>query len=39
MFPIEGVEHAITSNEFFDLEEVPKSCVVMGGGYIGVELG
>lgn len=32
-----GVEHAITSNEAFHLQKLPKSVVVVGGGYIAVE--
>ncbi|MDX5365082.1 MAG: glutathione-disulfide reductase, partial [Alphaproteobacteria bacterium] len=32
-----GIEHAITSNEAFHLEELPKRVVVVGGGYIAVE--
>lgn len=32
-----GVEHAISSNEIFDLPEFPRRLVVVGGGYIGVE--
>ncbi|MEM9204813.1 MAG: glutathione-disulfide reductase [Pseudomonadota bacterium] len=32
-----GVEHAITSNEAFHLDDVPGSVVVAGGGYIAVE--
>ena len=32
-----GVEHTITSNEAFHLEELPKSIIVEGGGYIAVE--
>lgn len=32
-----GSEHAITSNEIFDLESFPKRLVVVGGGYIAVE--
>lgn len=39
LLKFEGIEHCATSNEFFDLEEVPKKAIVMGGGYIGVELG
>lgn len=35
--PIQGIEHVITSNEAFDLPELPKSIVVAGGGYIAVE--
>ena len=32
-----GVEHAITSNEAFHLHELPKSILIVGGGYIAVE--
>ena len=32
-----GAEHTITSNEAFQLDRVPKSVVVVGTGYIGVE--
>ena len=32
-----GVEHAISSNEAFHLNELPKRIVVAGGGYIAVE--
>ena len=32
-----GSEHAITSNEIFDLEHFPERLVVVGGGYIAVE--
>jgi glutathione reductase (NADPH) len=34
---IPGVEHAISSNEIFDLRTFPKRLLVVGGGYIGVE--
>ncbi len=34
---ISGIEHAITSNEAFYLDELPESVVVVGGGYIAVE--
>ncbi|WP_035515527.1 glutathione-disulfide reductase [Pseudohaliea rubra] len=34
---IPGREHAITSNEIFDLAEFPERLVVVGGGYIAVE--
>ena len=34
---LEGKEHIITSNEAFDLKELPKRVVVAGGGYIAVE--
>lgn len=33
-----GVEHGITSNEALDLPDVPRRMIVVGGGYIGVEL-
>lgn len=32
-----GVEHAITSNEVFHLERMPKRIVIAGGGYIANE--
>jgi len=35
---IPGVEHALDSNGFFQLEEVPGKTVVIGSGYIAVEL-
>ncbi|MGI9251078.1 MAG: glutathione-disulfide reductase [Pseudohongiellaceae bacterium] len=35
--PFPGHEHAISSNEVFFLERLPKSLVVLGGGYIAVE--
>jgi glutathione reductase (NADPH) len=34
---VEGVEHAITSDEIFDLPVFPKRLLVVGGGYIAVE--
>ncbi|MGA2951088.1 MAG: glutathione-disulfide reductase [Caulobacteraceae bacterium] len=34
---VPGIEHAITSNEAFQLERLPKSILVAGGGYIAVE--
>ncbi|MEZ5652653.1 MAG: glutathione-disulfide reductase [Burkholderiaceae bacterium] len=34
---IPGADLAITSNEVFDLAELPESIVIEGGGYIGVE--
>ena len=38
LFPqIEGLEHAITSNEIFDLAVFPRRLLVVGGGYIAVE--
>jgi len=37
MPPIEGIEHAISSNEVFHLEDMPKRVVIAGGGYIANE--
>ncbi len=34
---VPGIEHAISSNEAFHIEELPKRIVVVGGGYIAVE--
>ena len=34
---IEGIEHAISSNEVFHLERLPKRIVIAGGGYIANE--
>ena len=34
---IEGIEHAITSDEAFYLEALPERVIVVGGGYIAVE--
>jgi glutathione reductase (NADPH) len=35
---VRGIEHAITSNEALSLPSLPKRLLVVGGGYIGVEL-
>lgn len=37
--PIPGVDHpkVLTSTELLDIREMPKSIVVVGGGYIGME--
>jgi glutathione reductase (NADPH) len=35
--PIRGAELAITSNEAFQLKELPRSIAIVGGGYIAVE--
>ena len=37
MPPVEGIEHAISSNEVFHLEKMPKRIVIAGGGYIANE--
>ena len=34
---IPGAEHALTSNEIFDLAEFPQRILIVGGGYIAVE--
>ncbi len=39
--PIDGLSDLpyLTNETFFDLEDLPKSIVVIGGGYVGLELG
>ena len=34
---LDGIEHAISSNEVFHLDELPKRIVIAGGGYIANE--
>ncbi len=34
---VPGIEHAITSDEVFDLPELPKRMMIVGGGYIAIE--
>jgi glutathione reductase (NADPH) len=34
---VDGIEHAISSNETFHLRELPKRIVIAGGGYIANE--
>jgi glutathione reductase (NADPH) len=34
---VPGIEHAITSNEIFHLPQLPKSILIVGGGYIASE--
>ncbi len=34
---VPGIEHAITSNEAFDLPRLPGRILIVGGGYIAVE--
>lgn len=37
-FPdVPGIEHAISSNEIFYLDQLPERAVVVGGGYIATE--
>jgi glutathione reductase (NADPH) len=35
---IPGIEHAITSDEFFHLPRLPKRVLIVGGGYVAVEI-
>jgi dihydrolipoamide dehydrogenase len=35
--PIEGIEHALTSQDMFHIKELPHSLIIIGGGYIGLE--
>lgn len=35
---IEGIEHCLNSDHFFDLKNLPKKALVLGGGYIALEL-
>eukprot|EP00011_Vannellida_sp_DIVA3-517-6-12_P005505 CAMPEP_0114621442 /NCGR_PEP_ID=MMETSP0168-20121206/9231_1 /TAXON_ID=95228 ORGANISM="Vannella sp., Strain DIVA3 517/6/12" /NCGR_SAMPLE_ID=MMETSP0168 /ASSEMBLY_ACC=CAM_ASM_000044 /LENGTH=450 /DNA_ID=CAMNT_0001832641 /DNA_START=101 /DNA_END=1453 /DNA_ORIENTATION=+ len=35
---VPGAEHGITSDGFFELEDLPKRTAVLGAGYIGVEI-
>jgi glutathione reductase (NADPH) len=34
---VPGLEYTITSNEIFDLPELPRHILIVGGGYIAVE--
>ncbi len=34
---VSGIEHAVSSNATFHLEELPRRLVVIGGGYIAME--
>lgn len=35
---IDGQEHGITSDGFFEMEHLPKKMAIVGAGYIGVEM-
>lgn len=37
--PIEGIERAVTSDQFLAQTVLPRRLVVVGGGFIGMELG
>jgi len=34
---VPGMEHALTSDDMFHLQQLPKRLAIIGGGYIGVE--
>ncbi len=34
---VPGVEHVLTSDQVFDLPELPKTMLIVGGGYIAIE--
>ncbi|GAB7364906.1 hypothetical protein MBLNU230_g5697t1 [Neophaeotheca triangularis] len=36
--PVEGAEHGITSDGFFELQTQPKKVAVVGAGYIAIEM-
>jgi glutathione reductase (NADPH) len=36
-FDIPGIEHAIDSNDVFELARLPRSVLIIGGGYIAIE--
>jgi len=36
--PIKGGEYCINSDHIFTMEELPKSIIVLGGGYIAIEM-
>lgn len=35
---VDGAQHGITSDGFFDIEELPKNIAIVGAGYIAVEM-
>ncbi|HET8574897.1 MAG TPA: NAD(P)/FAD-dependent oxidoreductase [Candidatus Paceibacterota bacterium] len=35
--PIEGFEHLVTSDDFLELNELPKKIIFVGGGYVSFE--
>ncbi len=35
--PLPGIEHAITSDDIFHLEEQPRRLLIVGGGYVACE--
>lgn len=37
LLDIPGIEHVITSNDIFYLDELPQRVLIVGGGYIGIE--
>jgi glutathione reductase (NADPH) len=39
LLDVAGAELGITSDGFFELDRLPRRVVIVGGGYVGVELG
>ena len=35
---VPGIEHVITSDEFFHLPRLPKRVLIVGGGYVAIEI-
>ena len=35
---LQGAEHCVTSDDIFAMDQLPKSIVIIGGGYIGTEM-
>jgi glutathione reductase (NADPH) len=35
---IKGGENCLNSDDIFSMEKLPKSLIVLGGGYIGIEI-
>src|SRR3546814_12235385 len=35
---VHGVEHGITTKEIFELESLPRSIVIIGSGYVAIEV-
>jgi glutathione reductase (NADPH) len=34
---VPGIEHVVTSDDFFEVKQLPKHAVLVGGGYIATE--
>jgi len=35
---IRGIENCVSSDKFFEMKQLPKSIIIVGGGYIGSEI-